>query len=118
MESGTELLQKETDHQVRQCRDMIDGRLVSVETKLTHTQKALQDAQAQAQSESADATARAFDKLDSKLQAMRRQLDTAMTRADGVLHLAETIEGRVDREFAEGAEKFDRRLAEVGVISA
>ena len=112
MESGTELLQKETDHQVRQCRDMIDGRLVSVETKLTHTQKALQDAQAQAQSESADATARAFDKLDSKLQAMRRQLDTAMTRADGVLHLAETIEGRVDREFAEGAEKFDRRLAE------
>ena len=40
-------------------------------------QKALQDAQAQAQSESADATARAFDKLDSKLQAMRRAGEAA-----------------------------------------
>jgi uncharacterized protein YjgD (DUF1641 family) len=74
-ESAVQLLHKETDHQVRQCRDLVSDQVAALETRFTNATKQLHDSQsAQATAFSADLQTN-VESFETKLRRCQTQID-------------------------------------------
>jgi hypothetical protein len=74
-ESAVQLLHKETDHQVRQCRDLVSDQVAALESRFTNATKQLHDSQAaQAAAFSTDLQAN-IESFETKLRRCQTQID-------------------------------------------
>ena len=74
-ETAVQLLHKETDHQVRQCRDLVSDQVASLESRFTNATKQLHDSQAAQAAAFATDLQTNVETLETKLRRCQAQID-------------------------------------------
>jgi hypothetical protein len=111
LDNTAQLLHQETEQLVRQWADMTEGRVDAVESKLANSAKMLTDSAKSASTSFENDLKLAQQSMHDSLFAFKKQMDTALLKADGILDDGKVLQQKVDKSIGDVQTKVDLQLA-------